>query len=263
MANLELEAKLAAAELPLNETVYRDCPVCNGRNKFSVTRTREGVLWNCFKASCSVRGFSPLAGELLKPNRKPNKLRPYRGSLRLLEPEHEQFFRERFPGLCTEQLELLRWAPEDDRWAFPILDPRGYCRGWTLRAYDGRDPKSLTRMHADGPSQSWHEPGWIARNSDWAHKVVLVEDQMSAMVCASAGMSACALLGTQLNNDKVREIAMQRPREVLLALDADATEEAFRLARRWGLAFERIRVVVLKRDLKEEQAEDIREVLGL
>lgn len=255
-------ALITAAELPLNETVYATCPECRGQGKFSVTRTREGVLWNCFRASCPVKGFSPTAGELIAPERKASTLRPFTGRLELLRASERKFFERQF-DLVGEQLDLIRYAPEEERYAFPILDPRGYVRGFTLRTYDDRQPKSLTRMHTEGPTQSWHEPGWLERHSDTSHKIVVVEDQMSAMVCASGGLSAVALLGTSLNNDKVREIAMQRPKEVLLALDADATDQAFKLARKWALAFERMRVVVLERDLKEESREDVREVLGL
>ena len=255
-------ALISAAELPLNETVYATCPECRGQGKFSVTRTREGVLWNCFRASCSIKGFSATAGELIVPDRKPCALRPYKRDLRALRPSERMFLCQKF-DLKQEQLDLIRFAPEDYRYAFPILDPRGYVRGFTLRSYEGFTPKSLTRMHTEGPTQSWHEPGWLERHSDTAHKIVIVEDQMSAMVCASGGLCAVALLGTSLNNDKVREIAMDRPREVLLALDADATDTAFKLARKWALAFERMRVVVLERDLKEESRDDVREVLGL
>ena len=32
------------------------CPSCGGINTFTITKMQGFVLWNCYKASCSVRG---------------------------------------------------------------------------------------------------------------------------------------------------------------------------------------------------------------
>jgi DNA primase len=92
---------------------------------------------------------------------------------------------------------------------------------------------------------------------------VLVEDQLSAISAQQGGVNAVALLGTHLNNDKVWEISQWQPSQVIIALDADATDQAFKLARKWGLAFPKTRVAILARDLKEEKTDDIRYILGL
>jgi hypothetical protein len=62
---------------------------------------------------------------------------------------------------------------------------------------------------------------------------------------------------------KVREMQRLRPDEVLLALDSDATATSFRYAREFGLAFNKFRVVLLERDLKDTKLSDIPTVLGL
>lgn len=267
MSTAKTEALLLAEQLPLNETIYSDCPSCGGRKKLSVTRVREGVLWNCFKDSCSVRGRSIVQGELLPPKRKQTQLRPYRKPLLPLGHQDLRYWGERF---CIGPTTLFRnvQLTEDNRYAIHIKDTRQFTRGYMVRhgvwagepecprvsEWDG--PKAVVYMHAAGPTLSWYPvPG--------ENRIVLVEDQVSAMRAQEEGVSACALLGTDLDNDKVREIAMLRPSEVIIALDADATESAFKMARKWGLAFKRTRVAVLERDLKDEADGDIHHVLGL
>ena len=258
-----LEASLVATTLPLNETVYRDCPSCGGRKKFSVTRTPHGVLWNCFKLSCREKGSDIVAGELLPPNKKATKLKlnPYTREWDHLTVEDRNYFLERF-GVIPEG---ARVTSDGCRYLLPVFTPQQWVRGWVARepwddwaplSGTGSGPKALLYMHQEGPTQSWY--GDFERS-----RVVLVEDQMSGYCVAEAGERSCALMGISLDNDKVREIAMQRPQEVIIALDADATEQAFRLARKWGLAFRKTRVAVLEQDLKDTPIDDIPEVLGL
>lgn len=258
----QLAAELEAQQLEPNETIYTTCPVCQGRKKFSVTRLSHSVVWNCFRASCPVKGHSHSG--LLLPAEKPkprNKLRPYTGKFHPLSGSQREFLLERFP---LSKMPKGTVSSGDGRFIFPILNPSGYERGYLLRNWpeaqlsDWDGPKAMTHMHAEGPVMSWH------RGDGPVEQLVLVEDMLSAYCAQQAGLSACALLGVNLDNDKVREIACQRPREVIIALDADATEQSFRLARKWGLAFQKTRVAVLERDLKDEtDLFDIPEVLGI
>ena len=231
----------------------------------SVTRVRQGVLWNCFKLDCPVKGYSITQGELLPPKRKQSRLKPYRGSLLPADYGDSEYFINRF-GLGTEFARDIQ-VTLDDRYSLPVKDLTGMIRGYVIRngwtgcppcprLSDWQGPKTVLYMHAVGPSQAWYP-------DPHENRLVLVEDQMSALRCQQEGISAVALLGTGLDNDKVREIAMWKPSEVIIALDADATDEAFKLARKWGLAFKKTRVAVLEQDLKEEAYGDIGEVLGL
>ena len=260
------EALMLAHDLPLNESKYAECPTCQGRMKFSVTRTREGVVWNCFRDSCDERGFSPTMGELVEPKRKPQKLIPWRYPILPLEPQDRQYFWDRF-HLDPQTIEHVLQRSHDGRYVFHVQDWRRYTRGYVIRqpAWDGEpkppisgtpdDPKAKVRMHATGPGMAWYPTG--------NPKLVLVEDCLSAMRAQQSGVSACALLGTNLDADMVREISVWRPSEVIIALDADATQTAFKLARKWGLAFPKTRVAVLEVDLKDEEPGEIHYALGL
>ena len=45
-----------ALSIPSGETIRTDCPVCGGRNTFTATKEAGNLLWNCYRASCSVNG---------------------------------------------------------------------------------------------------------------------------------------------------------------------------------------------------------------
>jgi DNA primase len=109
-------------------------------------------------------------------------------------------------------------------------------------------------MDDESPVLSWYGCN--------AGSVVLVEDQISAIrVNQDTGHTACALLGTGLNEEKVAEI-QRYFRHVLLALDADATGQAFSMARKWGQAFESFRVVILDRDIKDSDVQTVQNLFS-
>lgn len=258
--------ELEASELAIGMSRMYECGFCGRANKLSVTRNGEGLLYNCFSAHCGKHGFIPTSGQFIAPERKPPVLKPYHGEVLQLEEKDIEYFKSRF-GICKRDCLEHISRNEKEEYVLPINDVYGLGRGYVVRqpgwsgspkpVRDGRDdrPKARTWMHARGPVQSWYG---IPEQT-----IVLVEDQISAIVVASVNLCSVALLGTQLNADKVREIASMRPDEVVVALDADATNEAFKLARKWNLAFNMMRVVILERDLKEEDKKNIRETLLL
>lgn len=196
-------------------------------------------------------------------------LNPYEGDIENLTDEDVVFFRERYE-LPTAEMWISR---NSSRYVLPIYDMHGASRGYVARqgwpdsplAGKSAGQKAYTFMHVRGPVQSFY------RNIANAIGVlVLVEDQLSAIKCAYAGFDSCALLGMPVaaigsysGADRIREIASLRPTEVVVAMDADATDKAFQFARNWGQAFHKCRVAILDRDLKDEKLDDIREVLGL
>lgn len=265
MNRARIEAELQAEGLEVNQSIRTECPEC-GRGTFSVTRLGTGVVWNCFRASCNTYGSCITSASLVKPARRTTNLRPYNESLLPLGAEDYKYFWNRF-GLVIEPVVHNIRLTREGRYAFPIRDFRGYERGVLVRDPVWKGPpeaprspvggaKALTYMHTEGPVQSWH-------TVPEERRLVLVEDIVSAMCAQQEGLSALALLGTHLNNDKVREIGLWGPSEVIIALDADATAEAFKLARKWGLAFPKTRVCILAEDLKDTPQEDICYVLGM
>jgi hypothetical protein len=281
MSNARQLVEMEAIDLAPGESLAGLlCPFCNGgrsrERTFSVSRVADGILHNCFRASCSEgRGFVPTGAVLRNPSRPPAiKLdRPYTGEYRPLESQDTDYFRNRF------DLDLPPVGPvgvnEYGQYVLQVLNPLGLARGYVVRrrGWSGMDsPRPLnvsdgpkTRLFMNNSQQvplSWYKPADL--RDRWANDVaVLVEDQLSAMKVQQAGFTGIALLGTHLEANRVREIGMFRPKLVVIALDQDATPVALGMARTWGLSFNKTRVALLEHDLKDIARDDIREVLGI
>lgn len=275
------DALLLAAELPISETVSRQCPAC-GRNKFTVTRTAEGVLWNCFRPSCvdhkgRTGGAEITRGALVAPTSKGKpKLRPWNGNFWPLTIEDVEYFGARFGITDPAQLVYLRRTRNYDSTSvgfdepfYAISCPNVHGRTWghVIRraCWHGKVsapgdmlgsglpadyPKARTRAHTESSGLAAYFP-FGTLSDDHRDIVLLVEDPLSAMRAATDGIAAVALLGTQLDPNKVRDISLLRPKKVVIALDKDATTQAFRLAKKWGLAWPEVRVLVLEQDIKD------------
>ncbi|MDJ0764819.1 MAG: hypothetical protein QNJ97_17695 [Myxococcota bacterium] len=240
------EIALLGSDLEEGENQYTSCPAC-GKPKFSVKREDGRILYRCFRNSCSLHGGGALQANgrrvlMERPRPRKQRIAPYQGALRELTEEEEQFLREK---IGWRQWHLLlarpRYAEEQERFAFPIYSPMGRRRGWVLRSYLGREPKAKTRMDVEEPHLSWYTGG---RSSS----VLVVEDIPSA-VRAARYVDAVAINGTGCGPDYINEIAAHK-RNVIWALDNDATGQAIELDRRWGLLFDSSRVLMLDEDFK-------------
>ena len=268
--------------LELGATRRIVCPWCmggsSGETSMNLTRTGTGLAYNCHRASCGVHGYVDESGASLTrtPGREgprgfePNyrKERVYTGPVLPLTLEDFAYFDQRYE-LGAVPVEGRIYRSYDGRYILPILW-RGKDRGYVLRKpWDGapiehpwQGRKSDVYLHDQTAIQ---QALYTHRGSAHRDTVVIVEDQLSAMKVAEASTSiyGVALLGSLLNVEKVREIQRLRPEEVILALDADATATSFKYAREFGLAFPRMRVAILERDLKDTKLSDIPAVLSL
>jgi hypothetical protein len=241
------------------------CPECAGgrthEKSYSVWRSGIDILGKCHRASCgyfhkgvaqdlnAVAIGSPRGGADTPP------LLPYRGYRESLSEASVGRFKARFgfdprPHVSSPD---PRHATLADSWILPIYDPRGAERGIML-ASGLTIPNLKTRIiykAKDEPMISWYRG--IGELHQW-DKVLLVEDQISAMKYTSfTGLRSCALLGTNVTASGIAEI-QRTCKHVTIALDADATAVAFRLARRWGAAFDSCKVKILTQDIKDDPA---------
>lgn len=253
------------------------CPICEGGRTseatFSVTRIDTGLLYNCFRATCGTSGYLVTSGVLLQPQLPPvDRQKPYYGTF---EPVHAgspagQYFVKRF-RLETWPAYSIGYNA-DNHYVLPIFNPLGRERGYNIRMkrWGGelrdnnfgqeRDIKNRVFMHSTEPVQSWYINRQLGNPRA---EVVLVEDQISAIKLWNEGITSVALLGTELNEEKVREIAQFGAKTVIIALDRDATTKAFKHARKWGLAFPSVKVAMLNGDIKDTPFEETRTALGV
>lgn len=252
------------------------CPFCAAPERsLSVTRRSHRIFYHCFRASCAASGSFPIFGTAFLPTESIGKGviaakdRRYRGSLLPLADIDRIYFKERFRLLKPVSI----WLSEERRYVFDIYDSHGQLRGYLERCASWKGiipsprvehdwaggPKTKLYMEdADDVPLAWYSPTRVYQERG----LVLVEDCLSAMRVAERGWYAAALLGTYLDYSRVEEIAAWRKKNitggpVYLALDADATATALTAARKWSGMLADIRVVILRRDLKEERPESL------
>lgn len=267
--------RLMAEALPAGQSMRAQCPECGvAQMTFVVTRFQDGGLaYHCHRASCGFSGF-------VDNRRDPGSVRSaaaqeeprfYRGSIEPLSGERLFYFQNRFGVSLNERPWVFENA--DGSFVMPIRNPYGATRGYGVRrgAWSHKDgaptcplprvmPKFMSYKHEEGPLLSWYVPDKNVESL--AGIAVLCEDQVSAMKCATRGCVGVALMGTDMDHAKVREIQRYtHPYDVVIALDEDATEKAFRLARTWGAGLRNCRVAILDEDLKD--SESLLTVLGI
>ena len=133
-----------------------------------------------------------------------------------------------------------------------VRSPKFVHRGWVLRDITGRSrTKALTYIDEGQEGLSWYKTTPNA-------PTVVVEDIPSA-VRASRYVNAVALLGTGIGADRALEIA-ENSSSVIMALDNDALALSFRWARRYALLWGDVEVQPLKKDIKDMNEDDIKEL---
>jgi hypothetical protein len=267
--NIMQEVALEAAYMSEGESRRVVCPQCRGgdgaERSFSISRTGGLIKFNCHRASCPAKGVMGGRASYTAEARVERTPDNYTGSLQPLWPTDIRAFRDVYETNVKDN-DLIH-VNDTDEYVLPIYGPDEYIRGYNVRQpwkgtpRKGRrnQPKSNVYMHSMKPVQSFYE-GMAGTGT-----VVIVEDQLSAMKAAQHSRIGwgVAIMGSHLDVARVAEIQKLRPSQVLIALDCDATQKAFELAREYGLAFPKTRVVILDRDIKDTPAKDINEVLGV
>lgn len=232
------------------------CTACNGGQSGEVTmhvnKAKDGnIYWKCYRNSCGEQGrtFSAAGatagGEL--DDRKP---RPFTAPIYPLQDLQVDYFKLHYdiehPDAYT--------SDDPNRVLLPIRQYDGRIRGynyrrwWHISSQEDASPKTLAYFNqVDDPLLAWYHPLRCDRQA----RVIIVEDMLSAMRYAEhlEGV-AVALLGTGVNEGKIAEI-QRHTASITIALDKDATGQAFAMARKWGQAFLSCRVLILDEDIKD------------
>lgn len=169
------------------------------------------------------------------------------------------------------------WSPEYRRTAWKIHSPTGALRGIELRTFD---PKSRAKtLHFRHSADPW--VGYVglhreageggqdggrraeaigARASEHGSVIVAVEDLMSAYRVGQV-YPAASIMGSHLTFETLMDL-MQVSEKVVLCLDRDATTKAEKFAARYRFLCPEFVHVPLQRDLKYEQPDRIKEIIG-
>lgn len=238
------------------------CPMCNGgsarERSFSVGRLNNHLAFICFRASCSFKGRITITGGT-RSQSVHDKLKPFAPVQVIRRPipqELEDTLAVKY-NIDIGMFDWARWCYTDDykgtgpRVGIPILDPDGEIRGISWRSYAGAKPKALIEV----VKQQQEQICWY-RGRRHGKTLVIVEDQPSALRIASQGVDALALCGTLLNLNRIYEIKAQGYKTVFLCLDEDATRQAVAHAVAYKARLPALRIMELKDDIKDMDAED-------
>lgn len=243
------------------------CPACRGgeseEGSLSVTRTDGVLLWNCYRASCGFKGAHGLrrkgvhgGGSSLRVPTKAQS-RGTAGRILIRESEHlPDYVKETLAHQYSlTESHLARagtgWSASQSRVVVPVFGRDKSEQGCILRAVGDATPKSISFV--DEGAMAWYA------SKEGPDVLVIVEDQFSA-IRASDYVDSVALLGTNLNEARVAEIAEQGYNRVYLALDKDAFSLAVNYIVQWRSKLPLL-LLRLDKDIKNHTPEELDELM--
>ena len=236
-------------DIPNGSTKRMDCPNCGGYKTFTVTNNMGSLVWNCYKASCTLKGgtrvhlsvddirsgFSGAEKFAEEAFELPSYIVPHRKTNDVL-----QF-------CCSYQLDPnelgVLYDVKEDRVVFPISH-NGKLVDATGRALGKRLPK-WKRYGKSGLPFS-HGCGKVA---------VVVEDCVSAAVVGGKSFVGVAILGTSLQESHKGYLTQFST--AVMALDPDALPKTMVMAKELRGHVNDVRVLRLRDDLKYRNPEDM------
>ena len=229
---MNIRKYLDALDLRDGDSLRTDCPSCRSRNTFSCYKDGGDYVYNCFKLSCGLRGVhstNMTAAEVqarLKANReKPSVNKELQALVYpeyVVDPTSQHTLLHEFSDKYDLQQEGLMYDVKDRRAVFPI-HYKGRLLDAVGRALDGAIPKWYR--------YSGNAEFFTKKINPDADVAVVVEDVISAIKVAHYAPSAVgfAILGTSLNVAIMQHLAEYR--EVVIALDRDATHKTLQYKR--------------------------------
>ena len=241
-----------------NGTTKRmNCPNCGGYKTFTITNNMGSLVWNCYKASCNVKGgdrihlsvsdiragFSGAKDFAEETFELPNYIVSDRNPRHVIKWCYEG-------GIDDRELDLL-YDVKEDRVVFPvrmdgvIVDATGRSLGKRLPKWKKYGKSGLPYTYGCG------------------NVAVVVEDCVSAAVVGSASPAfvGVALLGTSLQESHKRYLAQFST--AIVALDPDALPKTLQMAKELRGHVNDVRVLRLVDDLKYRNPTDVENLNGI
>ena len=238
-------------QLDVGQTKRMNCPNCGGEKTFTVTNEMGNLVWNCYKASCSISGANKvglsvndmkmlLSEVYQKPEDQTFTLPEYV----LPMSKHHDKLRSWLDKWDIDPVEI-HYDVREDRAVFPVVH-NGSIVDATGRAIGNRLPK--WKRYGNSTYPYTHGNGPIA---------VVVEDCVSAVVVSelSEKFTGVAIMGTNLSEPC--KMYLKRYDKVIIALDPDILPKTIKLTRELSLHVKHVRPLKLSDDLKYRNEDDI------
>ena len=234
-------------QLSVGENRRMNCPSCNGYKTFSITNNMGNLLWNCYKASCTLSGSKRihLSVDDIKSSFSEAKQQQDEFSMpeyvvyHMDRPEVKRFAYDY--GIDYNRIPLY-YDIKEKRVVFPIKN-NGLIVDAVGRATTFRLPK--WKRYGKNNLPFTYGCGMVA---------VVVEDCISASVVGSDVFVGVAVLGTSLSESHKEYLSQFST--AIIALDPDAMPKTLAFAKELRGHVNDVRVLKLKDDLKYKNEED-------
>lgn len=247
-------------DLEEQATVRTRCPVCGGNDTFTISKHKDVLIHNCYKAACDrILSSGAVYLELDVETRRRLFLERREKNTHktdtFLEWTHPTYW---IDGIGDESCRqymvdkhmmdaykqgLFRpmYDPAERRFVFPIKNQAGVIIGAVGRTLVGASPKVLNY------SRTYTQPFVCGRGD----KALLVEDCASAVSATRAGYTGVALLGTHLKSEFIPHLAKYS--SIGIALDPDAYNKSFTMKKLLDSYIKNVYIVRLEKDIKDLQ----------
>ena len=237
------------------ETQRMDCPVCKGKNTFSITNNMGDLVWNCYKVSCTVSGSTRVGMSIDDIKARFKKIETV-DDIEFELPEYVVsrsggVYMDRWCakwGLNAEELGLM-YDVKEDRVVFPVVHD-GKIVDATGRTLGKRIPK--WKRYGNSGLPYTYGCGKVA---------VVVEDCVSAAIVGYGSFVGVALLGTSLQDSHRRYLAQFST--AIIALDPDALKKTLQMAKELRGHVSDVRVLKLVDDIKYRNPTDMEKLDAL
>ena len=260
---INIKEYISDMDIVNGETKRTNCPVCGGVKTFTATNNMGQLMWNCYKAGCSVSGGT-------RTHLTSDDIRKSLGSVAeeieavsFQKPEwivHNSTAINDFCGQWNIDPRLLglMYDVREHRVVFPVVhnnitvDATGRALGKKLPKWKRYGKNPLPYVYGCGKTG------------------VVVEDCVSAAIVGATGSSGCsesgvyvgvAVLGTSLS--EVHKQYLSRFTTVIIALDPDALPKTLQFAKELRGYVDNIKVLRLTDDLKYCNPTDIKNLTTL
>ena len=231
--------------ITVGETKRMNCPTCGGYNTFTITNNMGSLVWNCYKASCNIKGTTRkrMSVDEIK------SVHNFKKDNEFVLPEYVvqsndnyilKWFYDR--NIDSNTVEFFHDVKEN-RVVFPI-----HQKGKTVDAIGRSLGKRLPKWRKYGSSG-------LPFTFGCGSVAVVVEDCLSALCIGSEVYVGVAVLGTTLTDIHKRYLSQFST--TIIALDPDALPKTMQFAKELRGHVNTVKVLRLTDDLKYRKEEDL------
>lgn len=236
-------------DISSGESRRLNCPVCKSYKTFTATNNMGSLLWNCYKASCSVGGST-------RVHMTADDIR----RMKTVTGVTEDFVLPEYIVPHNNRSDVLdfanQWGINPDNLMYDVKEHRA-----VFVCYKDHVPVDATGRALGRKLPKWKRYGNSGLPFVHGHgKVaVVVEDCVSAVVVGEySSFVGVAILGTSLSESH-KEYLMQFS-TAIMALDPDALPKTLQYAKELRGYVRNVKVLRLNDDIKYRNLEDVRKL---